>query len=140
MTRVLLLIPDRTYRTADFMAAAADLGVEIVVGTREVSPLAATGDGRFLRVPLDDVSEAIVIEELSRCDASAGVVVAVHCGLCSKTLVVWGSEEQKQRYLPRLATGEIASCYALTEPGSGSDSLAMRTKWTDPGSWTSSRS
>src|SRR6185503_4299463 len=47
--------------------------------------------------PLDDVSEAIVIEELSRCDASVGVLVAVHCGLCSKTLVVWCNDEQKKR-------------------------------------------
>ncbi|HLA15581.1 MAG TPA: ATP-grasp domain-containing protein [Candidatus Limnocylindrales bacterium] len=58
MTRVLLLIPDRTYRTADFMAAAADLGVDVVVGSRDVSPLAATGDGRFVQVPLDDAAEA----------------------------------------------------------------------------------
>jgi alkylation response protein AidB-like acyl-CoA dehydrogenase len=78
--------------------------------------------------PLDDVSEAIVIEELSRCDASAGVLVAVHCGLCSKTVVVWGSEEQKKRYLPRLAAGEMIGAYSLSEPNSGSDAAALVTK------------
>ena len=80
MTRVLLLIPDRTYRTADFMAAAADLGVEIVVGTREVSPLAATGDGRFLRVPLDDVSEAARVVVAFAADRPLDAVVGVDDG------------------------------------------------------------
>jgi biotin carboxylase len=58
MARILLLIPERTYRTSDFMAAAAVLGVDVVVGSREPSPLAATNDGRFLQVPLDDPAEA----------------------------------------------------------------------------------
>jgi alkylation response protein AidB-like acyl-CoA dehydrogenase len=75
--------------------------------------------------PLDDVSEAIVIEELSRCDASAGVLVAVHCGLCSRTLVVWGTEAQKAKYLPRLAAGEAIGAYSLSEPNSGSDASAL---------------
>jgi butyryl-CoA dehydrogenase len=78
--------------------------------------------------PLDDVSEAIVIEELSRCDASVGVLVAVHCGLCSKTLVVWCNEEQKKRYLPRLATGEWIGAYSLSEPNSGSDASGLLCK------------
>jgi hypothetical protein len=58
MTRVLLLIPDRTYRTAAFMAAAGSLGIDVAVGSREVSPLATTSDGRFLEVPLEDPPEA----------------------------------------------------------------------------------
>ncbi len=82
----------------------------------------------FGGAPLDDVSEAIVIEELSRCDASAGVLVAVHCGLCSKTLVVWGNEAQKKKYLPRLAAGEWLGAYSLSEPNSGSDAAALITK------------
>ncbi len=57
VTRVLLLIPDRTYRTADFMAAASALGIDVVVGSREASPLAGVGDGRFLEVPLDDIED-----------------------------------------------------------------------------------
>jgi len=78
--------------------------------------------------PLDDISEAIVIEELSRCDASVGVLVAVHCGLCSKTITIWGSEEIKAKYLPRLATGEWIGAYSLSEPNSGSDAAALTCK------------
>ncbi|HXJ16081.1 MAG TPA: acyl-CoA dehydrogenase family protein, partial [Candidatus Polarisedimenticolia bacterium] len=51
-----------------------------------------------------------------------------HCGIGTLPIVYFGTEAQKQSYLPRLATGEIVSCYALTEPGSGSDALAARTK------------
>ena len=55
---------------------------------------------------LDDISEAIVVEELSRVDPSLGVMVAVHVGLCSMTLVLNGNEEQKKIYLTKLASGE----------------------------------
>jgi butyryl-CoA dehydrogenase len=75
--------------------------------------------------PLDGISEAIVIEELSRCDASFGVLVAVHCGLFGNTLMNWGSEEIKQEWGPRLASGEAIGAYSLSEAGSGSDATAM---------------
>ena len=52
---------------------------------------------------LDDISEAIVVEELSRVDPSLGVMVAVHVGLCSLTIVLHGSEAQKEKYLPQVA-------------------------------------
>src|SRR5687768_6049444 len=55
--------------------------------------------------PLDAISEAIVIEELSRCDASFGVLVAVHSGLFGSTLMNWGTAQQKAEWGPRLATG-----------------------------------
>jgi acyl-CoA dehydrogenase len=77
--------------------------------------------------PLDDVSEAIVIEELARVDASASVMMAVHCGLHSKTVLNWGTEAQKRQYLPRLARGELLGAYSLSEPGSGSDPASMLT-------------
>ena len=56
---------------------------------------------------LDDISEAIVIEELSRVDPSLGVMIAVHVGLCSMTIALSGNEEQKEKYLPKLASGEF---------------------------------
>jgi butyryl-CoA dehydrogenase len=75
--------------------------------------------------PLDAISEAIVIEELSRCDASFGVLVAVHSGLFGNTLFNWGTEEQKQAWGPQLASGEVIGAYSLSEAGSGSDATAM---------------
>jgi butyryl-CoA dehydrogenase len=76
---------------------------------------------------LDNVSYAITIEELSRADASAGVIAAVCNGLVCEPLLRYGTEEQKRRYLEPVARGEWIGAYALTEPGSGSDAAAMRT-------------
>ena len=82
---------------------------------------------------LDDVSEAIVVEELSRVDPSLGVMVAVHVGLCSMTLVLNGNKEQKKKYLPKLASGEFLGAYSLSEAGSGTDAAAMVAKANDNG-------
>lgn len=75
--------------------------------------------------PLDGISEAIVIEELARCDASFAVCMAVHCGLTGKTLMNWGTEEQKQYMGTKMASGEWIAAYSLSEAGSGSDAGAM---------------
>ena len=72
--------------------------------------------------------EAILaVEELSRADASAGVVVDVQNTLVNNALLRWGSVEQKKRYLPRMADGTVGS-YALSEAGSGSDAFALQTR------------
>ncbi len=72
--------------------------------------------------------EAILaVEELSRVDASAGVVVDVQNTLVNNALLRWGSEEQKKRYLPRMAANTCGA-YALSEAGSGSDAFALQTK------------
>jgi alkylation response protein AidB-like acyl-CoA dehydrogenase len=72
--------------------------------------------------------EAILaVEELSRVDASAGVIVDVQNTLVNNALLRWGNEEQKQRYLPRTAS-EIVGAYALSEAGSGSDAFALQTR------------
>ena len=84
---------------------------------------------------LDDISEAIVIEELSRVDPSLGVMVAVHVGLCSLTIVLNGNEEQKKKYLPKLASGEYLGAYSLSEAGSGTDAAAMVAKANDDGDY-----
>ena len=82
---------------------------------------------------LDDISEAIVIEELSRVDPSLGVMVAVHVGLCSMTIALSGNEEQKNQYLPKLASGEYLGAYSLSEAGSGTDAAAMVARASDDG-------
>ena len=72
--------------------------------------------------------EAILaVEELSRVDASAGVIVDVQNTLVNNALLRWGSEEQKKRYLPKMAT-ETVGAYALSEAGSGSDAFALQTR------------
>jgi alkylation response protein AidB-like acyl-CoA dehydrogenase len=70
----------------------------------------------------------IILEEISKVDPSVGLVVAAHNSLCSNHLNLFASEEQKSRYLTRLATGETLGAWGLTEAGAGSDAAAMKTK------------
>jgi alkylation response protein AidB-like acyl-CoA dehydrogenase len=76
---------------------------------------------------LDKSTSMAVTEAISR-GGAFGTTYGGHAGIGTLPIVYFGTEEQKQKYLPRLATGEIASCYALTEPGSGSDALAARSR------------
>lgn len=76
----------------------------------------------------DFVSLAIAIEELSRGCGSTGVITAVHNTLSAWPIVNWGTEEQKSKYLPRMASGEILGAFALTEANAGSDPASMETK------------
>jgi alkylation response protein AidB-like acyl-CoA dehydrogenase len=73
------------------------------------------------------VEYSIIIEELSRVDGSVGIIVAAHTSLCSNHIYKSGSEEQRQRYLTKLAAGEWLGCWSLTEPEAGSDAAGTRT-------------
>ncbi len=70
----------------------------------------------------------IILEEISKVDPSVGLVVAAHNSLCSNHLNLFASEEQKRKYLTRLASGETLGAWGLTEAGAGSDAAAMKTK------------
>jgi hypothetical protein len=76
---------------------------------------------------LDYVAYALVVEELSRVDGSIGITMWAHNSLCANHIYTFGSEAQRQRYLPPLARGEVLGAWGLTEPGSGSDAAALRT-------------
>jgi alkylation response protein AidB-like acyl-CoA dehydrogenase len=89
------------------------------------------------------VEYVIAIEELSRVDGSVGIIVAAHNSLCSNHIYMAGSEEQKRKYVPKLASGEFIGAWGLTEPGAGSDAggarmTAVRSKngWTLNGTKT----
>ena len=75
----------------------------------------------------DYLAYCIAIEELSKVCASTGVTLSAHTSLAGWPIYKFGSEEQKQKYLRPMAQGETIGAYGLTEPGSGSDSGAMRT-------------
>ena len=85
--------------------------------------------------PVDDISEAIIVEELARVDPSFSVMFCVHVGLCAKTISLHGNEYQKEEYLTRLSKGEIGA-YSLSEAGAGTDAAAMscRAKISEDGS------
>ncbi|OVE80351.1 acyl-CoA dehydrogenase [bacterium J17] len=74
---------------------------------------------------LDYVSYALIIEELAKVCASTSVIVSAHNSLCIGPILKFGTEEQKKKYLPKLATGEYLGCFALSEPGTGSDAAAQ---------------
>ena len=77
---------------------------------------------------LDYVSYALIVEELNRGDASVGITMWAHNSLCTNHIALFGSPALKQRYLPRLASGEVLGAWGLTEPGSGSDAAALQTR------------
>ncbi len=77
---------------------------------------------------LDTLSYALVVEELGKADSSVRGIVSVNVGLVGKTISRHGSEAQKREWLPQLASGEALGCYALTEPGCGSDAAALVTR------------
>jgi alkylation response protein AidB-like acyl-CoA dehydrogenase len=70
----------------------------------------------------------VALEEIARADASVGLTMASHNSLCTGHILLAGNEAQKQKYLPRLATAEVLGGWGLTEPGSGSDAGAARTR------------
>ena len=84
--------------------------------------------------PVDHISEAIIIEELARVDPSFAVMYCVHVGLCSMTIALHGNQQQKEKYLPQLASNKVGA-YSLSEAGSGTDaaSLSCNAKLNDEG-------
>ena len=76
----------------------------------------------------DTVSYAIAVEELTRIDSSVAITVAAHTSLGTMPIYLYGSEEQKQEWLPHLASGEALAAFGLTEPNAGSDAGATRTR------------
>jgi len=77
---------------------------------------------------LDTISYCLVMEELGRADSSVRGIVSVQNGLVGKTVAKWATDEQRAEWLPQLASGEALGCYALTEPGSGSDPASLTTR------------
>lgn len=76
---------------------------------------------------LSTLAYALIIEELSAACASTGIIVSAHTSLCISPILEFGTKEQKERFLPRLASGAALGCFALSEPGTGSDAAAIKT-------------
>lgn len=93
----------------------------------ELGFLAGTIDPVYGGAGMDTLSYTLISEELGRVDSSVRGFLAVHGSLVSLCIYDWGTEEQKKRYLPHLATGEMIGCYCLTEPNAGSDAASMET-------------
>jgi butyryl-CoA dehydrogenase len=97
------------------------------------APVAEEYGGRAL----DYVTYGLIVEEIGRADSSARTVVSVQTSLVCGSIEHWGTEEQKQAWLPRLCSGEALGCFALTEPDTGSDAASLRTRAVrSDGGWT----
>ena len=84
---------------------------------------------------MDYVSYSIIVEEISRACASTGVFVSAHCSLGTWPILNFGTEEQKRKYLPKLASGEMIGCFSLSEPNAGSDAGSLTTFAEDKGDY-----
>ena len=100
---------------------------DVIRAFAEIGMLGLTIPKKYGGLELSSSAYARVFETLSTIDGSLAVLVGVHCGLGSKAIVLHGSDQQKERYLPSLARGEFLAAYALTEPEVGSDAQNIRT-------------
>src|SRR6202047_3468497 len=77
---------------------------------------------------LDYLSYGLIVEEIGRGDSAIRTVISVQTSLVCSGILRWGTEEQKQKYLPKLCSGEWLGCFGLTEPDTGSDAANQRTR------------
>src|SRR5437588_7094509 len=77
---------------------------------------------------LDYLTYGVIVEEIGRGDSAMRTVISVQTSLVCSAILRWGTEEQRQRYLPKLCSGEWLGCFALTEPDTGSDAANQRTR------------
>ncbi|MDI3340307.1 MAG: acyl-CoA dehydrogenase family protein [Sphaerobacter sp.] len=106
-----------------------ELNVPLMQKLGELGPLAAEVPEAYGGLDLPKVVGAVITEEMAPTGGFA-VTYGAHTGIGTLPLVYWGTEEQKRKYLPKLASGEWIAAYALTEPGSGSDALGAKTRAT----------
>ena len=105
---------------------SAEFPWDVVEVFRENDLFGVMYDEEYGGIGASALMTLVMVEELSKVCATSGLIMAVQ-ELGSLGIKLAGTDEQKQRFLPKLASGEWLAAYALTEPGSGSDSAAMRT-------------
>src|SRR5438270_9850037 len=109
--------------------------VELVRKIAAQGYLGAVVPAEYGGAGLDYLSYGLIVEEIGRGDSAIRTVISVQTSLVCSGILKWGSEEQKNKYLPRLCSGEWLGCFGLTEPDTGSDAANQRTraKRTDSG-------
>lgn len=123
----------RDFATREIAPIAADVDkearfpIETFKKLGELDLLGLTVDPAYGGAGADYRSYVIAVEEIARACGSTGLSYAAHCSLGTNPIKLFGTEEQKQKYLPKLCSGETLGCWALTEPGTGSDAAAQKT-------------
>jgi alkylation response protein AidB-like acyl-CoA dehydrogenase len=106
---------------------ASEFPADVVKQLGQMGLLGVIFPAEYGGAGLGYVDYMLAIEELSAVDGSVGIIVAAHNSLCTNHIFLAGDEEQRRRYVPKLASGEWLGAWGLTEPGSGSDAGAART-------------
>jgi len=110
-----------------------------ILATRQIKLLGELGflglmvDPKYQGVGMDTISYILAIEEISKIDASVAVLMSVHNSLINNPIEQFGTEEQKEKYLPALALGEKLGAFLLSEPEAGSNATMQRTQAIDQG-------
>ncbi|MBS7269420.1 MAG: acyl-CoA dehydrogenase [Candidatus Freyarchaeota archaeon] len=112
---------------ADEAEEKGEFPKEVIKKAADLGFLGATIPPEYGGSGVDSISAAILIEELSRAWASIGTIIHVHNSVCCWPINHFGTEEQKKKYLPKLAKGEIIGAFTLTEPEAGSDASNVKT-------------
>ncbi len=101
---------------------------EALDGLRETGFIGMTVPEAYGGGGADPLTYCLFVEELGRGDANVRSIVSVHLGLVAGSVARWGTEEQKEQWLPRMATGEVLGCFGLTEPDHGSNPADLRAR------------
>lgn len=107
---------------------AGEFPREILKKMGELGLMGITVPEKYGGSEMDFVSYIIAIHELSKVSAVMGVVLSVHTSVGTNPIMYFGNEEQKDRYLPKMASGDYLGAFCLTEPGAGSDAGSLKTK------------
>ncbi|TLS36688.1 acyl-CoA dehydrogenase [Pseudalkalibacillus caeni] len=101
---------------------------EIVKKMGELGLMGIPVPEKYGGAEMDYTSYIIAINEISRVSATVGVILSVHTSVGTNPILYFGTEEQKQKYIPKLASGEYLGAFALTEPAAGSDAASLKTR------------
>src|SRR5256885_14119244 len=123
----------RDFATEKVLPLAAEIDEQAKIPPGLIAEMGALGfmgayvPERYGGSGLDTVSYILIVEEINRACASTGVVLSSHLSLAIEPILEYGTDTQKEQFLPAMARGERVGCFALSEPASGSDAAAMRT-------------
>jgi alkylation response protein AidB-like acyl-CoA dehydrogenase len=109
-------------------ARAHRFDLELVAKIAAQGYLGAIVPQQYGGAGLDYLSYGLVVEEIGRGDSAIRTVISVQTSLVCSAILTWGTEEQRQKYLPKLCSGEWLGCFGLTEPDTGSDAANQRTR------------
>ena len=107
----------------------AEMPESFIAQLRELGLFGIAIPEKYGGAGMGTVASSIVVEEISKACAATGVLISAHSSLCVDPIMLFGTEAQKKKYLPGLASGETIGCLSLTEPGSGSDAGGKTGAW-----------